>query len=133
MGSWKLTANMGHQVQFLAHCKLAPDRFQEMNILEAWVFDLVDWKMVHKTLHNMLKLFQQWACKQVMGIARTMEWDKTLCRKCPNACKSATPCAHVLFCDHAGPVETPNHSINLLEDWLSDGLIYQSRTTELYS
>jgi hypothetical protein len=30
-------------------------------------------------------------------------------------------CAHVLFCDHAGCVETLKHTIDLLEQWLSKG------------
>jgi hypothetical protein len=41
-------------------------------------FELVDWEMVHLQLSCVPKLFQLWACKQVMGIAGTMEWDKTI-------------------------------------------------------
>jgi hypothetical protein len=51
--------------------------FNRCTFLRPIVFDLVDWEMVHKTLHDVPKLFQQWVCKQVMGIAGTMEWDKT--------------------------------------------------------
>jgi hypothetical protein len=92
-----------------------------MNILDARVFDLMDWEMVHKTLHNVPKLFQQWACKQVMGIAGTMEWDKAERKKCPSCMQVRDTCAHVLFCDHVGRVETLKHTIDLLEQWLSEG------------
>jgi hypothetical protein len=92
-----------------------------MNILDFHVFDLVDWEMVHKTLHNVPKLFQQWACKQVMGIAGTMEWNKTECKKCPSCMQALDTCAHVLFCDHAGRVKTLKHTIDLLKQWLSEG------------
>jgi hypothetical protein len=77
--------------------------------------------MVHKTLHNVPKLFQQWACKQVMGIAGTMEWDKTECKKCPSCMQEQDMCVHVLACDHAGHVETLKHTVDLLEQWLSKG------------
>ncbi len=92
-----------------------------MNILDFHVFDLVDWEMVHKTLHNVPKLFQQWACKQVMGIVGTMEWNKTERKKCPSCMQALDTCAHVLFCDHAGCVETLKHTIDLLKEWLSEG------------
>ena len=88
--SWKITADMGSQVRYLAHLNLARKKFHQMNILDARVFDLMDWEMVHKTLHNVPKLFQQWACKQVMGIAGTMEWDKAERKKCPSCmCKTS--------------------------------------------
>jgi hypothetical protein len=56
-GSWKITADMGPQVQYLAHLKLAHQKNHQMNILDAHVFDLVDWEMAYKTLHNVPKKF----------------------------------------------------------------------------
>ena len=120
-GLWKITADMGPQVRYLAHLQLARQKFHQMNILDAHVFDLVDWEIVHKTLHNVPKLFQQWACKQVMGIAGTMEWDKTERKKCPSCMQERSTCAHVLFCNHAGQVETLRHMIDLMEQWLNKG------------
>jgi hypothetical protein len=57
---------------------------------------------------------------QVMGITGTMEWDKSVVRKCPSCMKLHDTCAHVLFCDYAGRVETLHHTINLLESWLEE-------------
>jgi hypothetical protein len=112
---------MGPQARYLAHLKLAHQKFHQMNILDVHVFDLVDWKMVHKTLHNVPKSFQQWACKQVMGIVGTMAWDKTERKKCPSCMQALDTCAHVLFCDHAGHVKILKHTIDMLEQWLGEG------------
>jgi hypothetical protein len=38
----------------------------------------MDWEMVYVKLREVPRLFQLWACKQVMGIAGTMDWDKTV-------------------------------------------------------
>jgi hypothetical protein len=40
---------MGPQVQYLAQQKLTRQKFHQMHILDAHVFNLVDWEMVHKT------------------------------------------------------------------------------------
>ena len=76
--------------------------------------------MVYQTLHEVPRLFQQWACKQVMGIAGTMEWDKSQQRECPSCLQERDTCAHVLFCEHTGRVKTLQHTIKLLEGWMMD-------------
>jgi hypothetical protein len=49
-----------------------------MKILNNQEFDLVDLVMIYLKLREVPELFQLWACcKEVMGIAGTMEWDKT--------------------------------------------------------
>jgi hypothetical protein len=120
-GGWKITADMAPQVRYLAHLHLAQEKFCQMKILDGQVFDLVDWEMIHKTLHKVPRLFQQWACKQVMGIAGTMEWDKNQCIRCPSCMQEWDTCVHVLFCNHAGQVKTLMHTIDLMEQWLTDG------------
>ncbi len=55
-----------------------------------------------------------------MGIAGTMEWDKTAVRKCPSCLQKCNTCTHVLFYCHEGRVEALNHTLDLLEDWLVD-------------
>jgi hypothetical protein len=62
---------------------------------------------------------QLWACKQVMGIAGTMEWDKMMVRKCPSCMQECNTCEHVLFCCHSGQVETLKHTVDLMEAWLT--------------
>jgi hypothetical protein len=55
-----------------------------------------------------------------MGIARTLEWDKIIVRKCPSYMQVQDKCAHVLFCQHEGQGETLKHTINFMEEWLTD-------------
>ncbi len=116
----KITADMGHHVQFLAHRTLARTSFHHLRILEPTAFDKVDWEMVYGTLHDAPRMFQQWACKQVMGIAGTMEWDKSVVWKCPSCMEYRDTCAHVLFCEHVGRVATLHHTVDLLESWLQE-------------
>ena len=73
----KITADMGHHMGYLACRCLSKDRFQQLDILHSQEFDKVDWEMVYQMLHEVPRLFQQWACCQVMGIVGTMEWDKS--------------------------------------------------------
>jgi hypothetical protein len=49
-----------------------------------------------------------------------MDWDKTLCRKCPSCMQVGDTCTHVLFCDRAGCFETLKNTIDLLEEWLGE-------------
>jgi hypothetical protein len=116
----KITADSGHETRYLAHRRLARNHFYQLGILDPDVFDYVDWEMIHKTLHEVPRLFQQWVCKQVMGIAGTIEWDKTTVRKCPSCLQARDTCAHVLHCDHSGRVETLRHTIDLMEAWMEE-------------
>ncbi len=83
-------------------------------------FKLVDWEMVHLQLSSIPKLFQLWACKQVMGMAGTMEWDKTIFQKCPSCMQEWDTCAHILHCCHKGRVKTLHHTIDLMEAWMEE-------------
>jgi hypothetical protein len=86
---------MGHGMQYLAHHHLTKDRFYPLDILHLQEFDKVDWEIVYQTLHEVPKIFQQLACKQVMGIGGTMEWDKSEVWKCPSCMKEYDNCGHV--------------------------------------
>jgi hypothetical protein len=74
-------------------------------------FDEVNWPHVHRTLNQEVpRLFQVWACKQVMNIAAT---NKNLsrrhrdgrCDKCPCCMIHVETAAHVLLCPEVGRVE----------------------------
>jgi hypothetical protein len=100
----KITADMGNYVQFWTQRQLAHNSLHHLNILFAQECGYVDWEMVYEILHGIPRLFQLWACKQVMGIAGTMEWDRTVMRTCPSCMVRQDTCAHVLFCCHSGRV-----------------------------
>jgi hypothetical protein len=58
------------------------------------------------------------ACKQVMGIAGTMERDKSVERKCPSCTVARDTCAHVLSCCYEGRVEALKLTLEQAEGWL---------------
>jgi len=87
-------------------------------------FDEVDWPHVHRTLNEEVpRLFQVWACKQVMDIAAT---NKNLSRrhrdgrsnKCPCCMTHVETAAHVLQCPEVGRVEAFQLGATALEQWL---------------
>ena len=101
--------------------RLARSRFHTADILYGQQFDSVDWEMVHEALNRVPRMFQMWACKQVMNIAPTngnRPWEPDLCPLCPSCSQFRETCAHILLCNHSGRVETLMHSIDLLEQWL---------------
>jgi hypothetical protein len=55
-----------------------------------------------------------------MGIVGTMEWDRTVERKCPSCTITRDTCAHVLACTHEGKVEALKLTLDLAESWLED-------------
>ena len=55
---------------------MARESYHSLKILHNRELDFVDWEMVYETLRDVPQLFQLWVCKQVMGIAGMMEWDK---------------------------------------------------------
>jgi hypothetical protein len=119
-GPTKITADTGQHLWYWAHRRLAKKLFYQMDIMYSQQFELVDWEMVYLQLNSIPKLFQLWACKQVMGIAGTIEWDKTVIRKCPSCMQEWDTCAHVLHCCHTGRVETLHHTINIMEAWMKE-------------
>jgi hypothetical protein len=89
-------------------------------------FDEVDWPHVHRTLNEEVpRLFQVWACKQVMNIAAT---NKNLsqrhrdgrCDKCPCCTIHIETAAHVLLCLEVGWVEAFQLGTTALEQWLDE-------------
>jgi len=87
-------------------------------------FDKVDWPHVHLTLNEEVpRLFQVWACMQVMNIAAT---NKNLsqrhhdgrCDKCPCCTIHIETAAHVLLCPKVGRVEAFQLGTTALEQWL---------------
>jgi hypothetical protein len=89
-------------------------------------FNEVDWLQVHWTLSNEVpRLFQVWACKQVMNLAAT---NKNLrqqhCDGWSNKCQCCTihveTADHVILCPEEGQVEVFTQLLLALEWWLYD-------------
>jgi len=116
-----LTLDKGDMLRFWVQKQLAQSQFYEADILYGQQFALVDWEAVHGALHQVPRMFQIWACKQVMNISPTngsRPWEPDLCPLCPSCGQVQETCVHVLLCNHTGQVEALMHFIDLLEHWL---------------
>ena len=109
-------------MRFWAHKQLAAKLFHDTHILHTDQFKEVDREVVYTALHNVPRLFQIWACKQVMGVAGTNHKQSQYKRDhnplCPSCDECSETCAHVLFCNEAGRVDTLLNTIQLMDDWL---------------
>ncbi len=67
-----MTSDTRAQIQYAAGQQVARTFFHETSRMITDAFDEVDWPQVHRTLNNEVpRLFQVWACKQVMNLAAT--------------------------------------------------------------
>ena len=85
-------------------------------------FKEVSWRLVYDKLHKVPRLFQLWACKQVINIA-----GKNLIQSrhkthhdpiCPTCDQCVETCVQVLSCNKTGWVDAIYQSINILDKWL---------------
>jgi hypothetical protein len=68
----KMTSDTGAHIKYAAGQQVARMFFHETSRMFIDAFDEVDWLQVHQTLnYEVPRLFQVWACKQVMNLAVT--------------------------------------------------------------
>ncbi len=89
-------------------------------------FDEVDWPQVHRMLNKEVpRLFQVWACKQVMNIAATNKnlhwrhrdgWNN----KCPCCTIHMEMAEHILLSPKEGQIEAFRLAMTVLEQWLKE-------------
>ena len=123
LGKNKLTSDKGERLRFWAHRQMAKSHFHEKSILFAQQFDMVDWDSIHTALRRVPRMFQIWACKQVMDIAPAngnRPWERTLCPLCPSCAQERETCSHILSCNHEGRVDVLMKSIDLLATWMTE-------------
>jgi hypothetical protein len=121
VGGEKITSETGGQIRFWAHHQLAREYYRDQNILSPLQFDLVDWQSVHRTLHDLPRLFQVWAAKHVLGIAGTMkflEHQDNRSPMCPSCNCCVELCAHVGRCPEEGRTLAFEQSAQMMEHWL---------------
>ena len=122
----KMTSDMGAHIRYAAGRQIARSFFHQTSRMFTDAFDEVDWSHVHRTLNGEVpRLFQVWACKQVMNIAAT---NKNLsrrhrdgrCDKCPCCTIHAETAAHILLCPEVGQMEAFQLGTTALEQWLDE-------------
>ena len=89
-------------------------------------FDEVAWPHVHRTLNEEVpRLFQVWACKQVMDISATNK-NLSQCHRDggSNKCSCCTihveTVKHIMLCLEVSRVETFMQSSQALEQWMEE-------------
>jgi hypothetical protein len=122
-GTEKITTDSGEVVQFCAHKQLARPIFAKRKVLDGEAFALVEWKSFWEALRETPRLFQLWACKQIMSIAATNKararFTTDLSPLCPSCMVEEETCAHILKCTEQGRVNALDSSIGILDQWLS--------------
>ena len=69
-----MTSDTGEAIRYAAHLKEAKEVFQERKVLFSDQFDHVAWRQVYKALHDVPKMFQIFACKQVFSVSATFDF-----------------------------------------------------------
>lgn len=126
VGKEKLTSGSEDILRFWCHKKLAKEVLsdQKVKVLETEAFEEVEWSAVYKTLLEVPRMFQIWACKQVCGVAGTNEmqarYTPNHSKKCPSCGVAVETCGHVLACEEAGRVDLLHKSIDLVDQWMKE-------------
>ena len=124
VGKEKLTSGRDDYLRYWCHLKLAKEVMADpkVNVLDPEEFDEVHWWSVYNGLDSVPRLFQLWACKQVMGVAGTnvnqAKYTPNHDKKCPSCGVVNETCGHVLSCDEAGRVDLLHQSIELVGQWM---------------
>jgi hypothetical protein len=123
MGNKKMTSNTGEDIRFWAHQQLAKTFYNTHKILTPTQFECVNWASVHRTLHNLPRLFQIWAAKHVLRVAGTMKFlaqqdgRSPLCPSCQAGKKT---CNHIALCPESGRTDAFKQSTREVEWWLEE-------------
>jgi hypothetical protein len=122
VGSQKMASEKGDHIRFWAHLQLARQYYHNHKLLSLKQFDLVDWKSIHRTLHDLPRLFQLWASKHVLRIAGTMkflayqdDWSPIY----PSFLEGKEKCKHIARCPEMGRVATFVQSMQEVERWMA--------------
>jgi hypothetical protein len=107
----KMTSDTGPLIRYVAGRQVAHLFFHKTLRMFTDAYDEVDWPNVHCTLNKEVpRLFQVWACKQVMNTSAT---NKNLRRCHWDGCSDKCPCCtihvetaeHVILCPEVSRVE----------------------------
>ena len=64
-----MTSDTSKILKFWVHKQLAEQTFYQLGLIPLDHFQEVAWRQVYDTLHDVPRMFQIWACKQVTNIA----------------------------------------------------------------
>ena len=114
----KATTESGTTIRNAAHKKEAREVFHNQNIL---TYEAA-WLEVFKTLHEVPKMFQIFACKQVFGVSATFRYlnkrDESVSPMCPSCGVCRETAGHILSCGEEGRVEALSKLSDRLLEWM---------------
>ena len=110
-------------LKFWVHKQLAEQTFYHLGLMSSDHFQEVARRQVYDALHEVPRMFQIWACKQVTNLAgvnsNQVVYKANHDPMCPSCNKEEETCRRVLGCDEEGRVKALNFTIDLLENWMS--------------
>jgi hypothetical protein len=122
-----MTSDTGPHIQYTVRQQVGCLFFCETLWMFTNTFDKVDWPNVYRTLNKEVpRLFQVWACKQVMNITAT---NKNFSWRHQDGCSDKCPCCtiyveiveHIILCPMFGSkVEAFRQASRALEYWLEE-------------
>ena len=117
-----MTSDTSKLLKFWVHKKLAEQKFYQLGLMLSDHFQEVAWSQVYDALHEVPRMFQIWACKQVTNIAGVNSNQAVYKANhdpiCPSCNEEEETCRHVLGCDEEGRVKALNCTIDLLDNWM---------------
>jgi hypothetical protein len=116
-----MTSETVDHICYWAYHHLAQQYYHDHKLLSFKQFNSVDWKSIHRTLHDLLRLFQLWAAKHVLGIAGTMKFLTHQDNRSPLfpsylLCKET--CMHIARSPKEGKTAAFVQSMQGVEAWL---------------
>ena len=126
VGGEKMTSGSEDNIRFWCHRQVAKEAFANSKVKgpNNEQFEEIHWRSCYGALVKAPRMFQVWACKQVMGVAGTNEMQARYTpghdKRCPSCSNAIETCSHVLTCEEEGRVDLLHKSIDLLEEWCED-------------
>jgi len=126
VGPDKLTSGSDSLLRFWCERSAAREilAHNKVRVLSPDEFDEVYWPAVYQANCKAPRLFQIWACKQVLSIAGTnsmlARYTPDRDKYCPSCRRCTETCGHILGCEEAGRVDLLHKSIDLIECWLEE-------------
>ena len=117
-----MTSDTSKLLKFWVHKKLAEQTFYKLDLMSSDHFQEVAWRQVYDALHEVPRMFQTWACKEVTNIegvnSNQAVYKANHDPMCPSCNKEEETCRHVLGSDEEGRVKALNCTIDLLDNWM---------------
>ena len=128
VGKDKMMSDTSKALRLWVHRQLSEQTCCSLDLLTPTQFCEVAWKQIYGALHEVPRMFQIWAAKQVTEIAAVntnqtiRNPSKHIGPRCPS-CNAGEDsphevCSHVLYCEEEGRVASLNCTVDLMSDWL---------------